>query len=690
MEKKTYAVYEPGELDEVRSRLGEIDAQEARRMAKILGGEVGKERSSDRSERVPRRPERPGRPARSPEKAGRKVPETGSRPTKAEKPEHVAAGNPTDNPARRLRPSYAQRIKMDRFAALSEFEIKNMAQFVCSLFPFVNRWADPVNPHFTVKRMSDYYNKLSVLVNSTRALHPRNNQRLGTNMEKASPYLTRILLEIRNWNLREIGESLAELQARPGSVTVEHYAGLVKAFYRPLIVLELLDADTHVRSAYKLLYAMHHLEYWGSSMKKVKSLVRDALAAFSDIRDEIGYRLYPLLMKFISERWFPYDELFRMRRRRLMAFLELADEDRIPIEDPNLDAIVRSLFHKREEGEVKEEADGPEAGRPDEAEAGGDGVTAGRTAGQTGEDIAMTRSLEVLESLFPQAGWDRLHEFPDLFPYFAGIYGLRRGYELIAPNDPILQVAVLMHVLEDLCTALRNVSFGTVVISDSKSLLLGETIGKIANDWRTYIDEGFSKEFLPRLSEYCRILEHSPEARNSPYARRIMDEMQWAKRLHFLPHYKFVSLGPPSFKKNEVIAVYGEVRALRRMLTVVAGNIERWNKADGATAKIPCKGLDKPLAPYKFDVANPVSRRMDSLLPASNRNAMHLIFYTLSAVTVLDHLVNDETSWAYGKTASENLFRGVNGGLIPEFGVEEKINADQIFKETLRGQRARK
>jgi hypothetical protein len=41
---KSRAIYEPGELDKVRKKLGSLDPQEARRMAQVLGGEVGYEK----------------------------------------------------------------------------------------------------------------------------------------------------------------------------------------------------------------------------------------------------------------------------------------------------------------------------------------------------------------------------------------------------------------------------------------------------------------------------------------------------------------------------------------------------------------------------------------------------------------------------------------------------------------------
>ena len=41
MAKKENAVYAPGELSRVRDKLGVTDHNEAKRMAQLLGGEVG-------------------------------------------------------------------------------------------------------------------------------------------------------------------------------------------------------------------------------------------------------------------------------------------------------------------------------------------------------------------------------------------------------------------------------------------------------------------------------------------------------------------------------------------------------------------------------------------------------------------------------------------------------------------------
>jgi len=691
MAKKPNAIYEPGELRRVRDKLGEIDVGEAKRMARVLGGEVGTEKEPEpppgrRSRQDPadialagRGKKRPGRAidVAMPEEEGER-----RAPQKAKQPKD----DPADDPSIKLQISYFERIRMDRFAAQVDFEIKNSLQVISSVFSFISSQTDYVNPRFTSRRMNAYYNKIGQLVSSTRILLPRNDARRSERLKKASPYIFSILDTIRQWNVERIGGDLARLQSRPRSVRVIEYADLLRAIYKPLFILERLDTDIHIKGAYKLLCKLLYIERPMDPKDKAQGHVRSALAAFSEIRRDVHHGLYPLVMKFISERWFPYDELFLYRHRRFMAFLDAAESDQIKPLELNIEQIEQGNLEALQDEIRKEEA--AAAGLDAEEEDPSDPEVIERKAREAEEEAeqkALGQGLKALESLFPRAGWERLEEYPDLYPYFVSIYGLRRGYELIAPTDPLHQVAVLMHIIEDLCSGLRYVSFGSVPGPDGNLLILGELIGKIINSWRRYIDESFTKEYLPRISEYCRILEHSSESRTSPYAKRAVNDLRWAKRLYFLPYYKFDSMGPPPFQKREITAIYSEIRTFRKYLTAVAANIEKWNHAGGAAARIHCEGLENPSAPYSFDITNPVSKRMDLLLSPAKRNNVFLIFFTLSAVTVLDYLVNNESSWAYDKQLPAHLFRSVGGeGAVPMFGIDSKIDADQIFKEALR------
>jgi hypothetical protein len=116
----------------------------------------------------------------------------------------------------------------------------------------------------------------------------------------------------------------------------------------------------------------------------------------------------------------------------------------------------------------------------------------------------------------------------------------------------------------------------------------------------------------------------------------------------------------------------------------VAAGIEQANRQGGANKRVPCDGIDNPWEPYNFEVPNPLSLRLDSLLEGKNKNNASLVFFTLAVSAVLDHLVNSEDSWAYS-SRSGPLFRSVGGeGIMPLTGVDTKIDAEAIFKATVK------
>jgi hypothetical protein len=300
------------------------------------------------------------------------------------------------------------------------------------------------------------------------------------------------------------------------------------------------------------------------------------------------------------------------------------------------------------------------------------------------EQKFLAQGRSTLETLFPKAGWDKLEEFPDFYPYFANLYNMRGGYELIPSTDPLQQIGVLLHILDDLFIGMRYMNFGTITGSDGNPVRVIEEMGEIINNWRAHIEDSFSKDYLPRLNEYCRMLENSKDARGTPYAKKTINELQWIKRLYFLPYYKFEAIGPPPFPKQDIIPVYSIVRKIRKNLTAVVKGIEQGVHAGGAATKARCDGINNPWEKYNFQVPNPVSRRLDILLAPEKRNNATLVFFTLSVVTVLDYIVNNENSWAYANHSGP-LFRSVRDeGIIPIFGVDEKLDAEKIFRNSLK------
>jgi hypothetical protein len=453
----------------------------------------------------------------------------------------------------------------------------------------------------------------------------------------------------------------------------------------------------NIKTAFKLIYKILYLESPMDAKEKYQEMIRNIIASLIDIRRNVQFGLYPLLMKLISDRFITYERFFVERRRRFMAFLNITETDQLNAADlspQHIDTIdVEALQKNTDEQEIEEEdeekigEETEELETEEKEEDPNDPKVIERKAKEEAEKAqqkAIEQSRSALESLFPKAGWDKLEEHPDLYPYFAKMYSMRLGYELIAPTDPVQPVSVLLNILDDLFIGLRSVNFGSVAGPDGNPVKVSDEISDTLNNWRRYIEDSFTRDYLPRLTEYCRILENSEEARISPYARKTLNELHWIKRLYFLPYYKFDSIGPPPFPKKDIVPIYSEVRKLRKCLTSVAKGIEIGMRAGGAAAKAPCHGITNPWELYNFQVPNPVSKRLDMMLSQDRKINATLIFFSLSAVTVLDNIVNNETSWAYGSRPGP-LFRSVKDeGIEPLFHVADKLDADQIFKDTLK------
>jgi len=693
---KQKTVYAPGELSKTRERLGSLDKEEAQRMSQVLGGEVGYERTEDQETSLQQRGGRRVRTetvdvnigGRPPRRRVEVVDGTSADEdnTQEQKKKRKKSGSKADDPSVTLKVSYWERVKMDKYCGQIDFEIKSPGQIFVSMLSILNDPVEYVSPVFVNRRMNDYYKRIEILVTSVRTLFPRNNLKRNEQLKKASPFAFAVLDTLRYWNIDHISAELSRIQARPRSAKITDFIDILKNIYKPLYVLEKVELDTHIKGAFKMLYKVLFLENPSEAKKKYQELIRTALFSLGVIRRDIRYQLYPLLMKLISHCWLPYEIFFQERKNRIAAFLQVSERNRInpQMEDIVTEAAAEQMVKESTEDGAINQDEFEEGINADDIKPPMSEEELQKKQAREAESKALERGLSTLEILFPRAGWDRIQFYPDMHPYFSDVFNLKKGAALFAPTDPLHQAYFLIRILEELFFGLRYVNFGTIMGPDGNTERLDEPMAKIINEWQRVTETSFDKEYLSRLDEYCHLLENTAESRTSNYAKRLMNELNWARRLYFLPFYRFESIAPPPFQKNSLTAVYPIVRSLRRYLTALAGTIEQGNRRGGVEKRAPCDGIDNPWDPYVFQVPNPVSKRLDMLLSTKKRNNATLVFFTLAVTVVLDYLLNDENSWAYS-TKTEFLFRSENGaGIRPLFGVESKIDTEMIFKQALK------
>jgi hypothetical protein len=239
MAKKPSAIYEPGELEKVRGRLGPVDESEAKLIAKKLGGEIGTEKSVV----TPpiKRPSyvRRGKTelAGSDSKNRRPARQVNSAQNDYGRAHSGSKRDVSDDPSIQLKTSYFERVKMDRYAAQPEFEIKSPLQVFVSVICFFGEPADNVNPRFINDRMSAYYKKIELLVNATRALSPRNNAKRSERLKKTSPYYFSIVEVLRHWDIERINDELTKIRTSNRRINTIDFAEILRNIYRPLFII---------------------------------------------------------------------------------------------------------------------------------------------------------------------------------------------------------------------------------------------------------------------------------------------------------------------------------------------------------------------------------------------------------------------------------------------------------------------
>jgi hypothetical protein len=286
---------------------------------------------------------------------------------------------------------------------------------------------------------------------------------------------------------------------------------------------------------------------------------------------------------------------------------------------------------------------------------------------------AVHKGIETLIRLFPSSGLESIDSGEDLFPYFAGLLDLKKGSEIISPLDPAQFALVLSHIISELLLGFREIKFTFNIGED-------DYITPKIDEWQKVIDESFYTSYIPRISEYAHILEQGRESFKSQYAMNLLNDIHWVRRYFMLPYYDYKSGIGPSFRRKDIHAVCTAVHELRVILTELAEDIDDAIKKGSSTHANVCVRMKNAFDPYKFQVDNVLSKRMDSLLAKDQRTNVSLIFFTLACCSVLDDLLNNPGSAAY--SADKNVvFRSLdNVGIEPVFWVEKRTDMHTTFK----------
>lgn len=653
------AKWEPGTLDNTRRNIGSISTEEAARMAKVLGGEVFTEKSAPINyDAFPKKA--PAYAHRATGKsAGSATAAAGAR-TVAQEPQKkaVSVGGLPEIPAK-------EAAKMDKLMMSDDYKIKPNYGIFNFVRMFRKNGTELVSKsfiEFSLKADVDHIQALAATVKTLVQLAP-DSYKAKIMDEDADKF--RLLRAIGNWTVGTYRTLLVDLQAHADTVTVGMMSPFIKAVYRDMLKIYYLG-ETNIPNMIKDVYA-DLIKYPKAEQQRLLKLSKEALTEWLHVYTQVIKGLYPLLMRMCSQKYEAFPYFFLNQTTAIFNFLGINKFD---------------LLLPQKKGGQSAQTD--ESGDEQAAEAAADEPPEEKeTAQKPGPTDDMVKAgLNLLNTLFPQAGFNQLETMPDMFPYFEPMYDFDDGYNVIAPENPLMITMVLLHISEDIFQGCRNVQFSKESDDDKSDK---DSLAVALNEWSAYREIVFEKNYLDELLELVNKQYSKNEFKSSPPGKKLIMSLLWQTKYNFLPHFEFEQLlleKPNNDSKQRPLCL--RVKFLKNTFLAMSQGADNAAKDKGTVV-----GVANPWDRYEFDIPNIVSKRMDVLLGAKRSDKdtaatnANLIKYAACVLSVLDWWINSKDSPAYS-TDSSKIYRinEKDGG--PAFSVPLRSDQNKLFADAVK------
>lgn len=640
------ADWAPGTLDNTRKNIGDIDREEAKIMAKKLGGQVMQERSVDYSSssrknagkivRAPQSSLSSGSGASSPNKI-KGVP-TVSEPKKRRNDESLPALSKKTASA------------FDKLMMNPDYKIKNNYGFFNFVRSFQKNGAEKISSDFvnySLRTMIEHMDGFITVVKTLIQMAPSTYKaKIAADTEPKF----KLLRMVAGWTMQNIKVELVNIQSYPQPWLITDLIPLVKAIYKNLITVYYYG-NNKIPKLIKEIYA-DEIAYPEAPREKLSGLAKHAITEWLYLDTEVIKKLYPLLMRMCSDTLEPYPAFFNTKVADILKFLGLHKYDLLLPEKPKAE-------------EPKKEA-------PKKPEVPQRGI----------KDQTVMTGLKLLEQLFPNSGLDKLEEHSDLYPYFQPIFRYDDGFNVLSPKNPVQTIVVLQTIVEYCFQGCRNIEF---TIEDDHKKDDADTIYKILDDWSAYREDVFGRLYCEPLLDLTNSIYSQPDFTKSHIGKRIITNLLWQNTYHFMPTFKFdkLILEHPT-DESKYPPLFNRTDFARHFLTTVVNQCDQAAKTKG---KVPL--VANPWQHYKFDVQNEVSKRLDVLLGAQNHSAntnatnANLLKYTLCFLSVLDWYINNPESPAY-QTDPMEIYRVSSEDGKPQFTVPERSDQNKLFADAVK------
>jgi len=636
------ADWEPGTLDKTRKNIGDISDRDAADMAKKLGGQVMYERSSSSSS------------SSGSNKTGRIVRQSSGGGSAGGSSSHSSSGsmgipNPNKKYIREDLPNISKKAAnaIDKLMMSPEYKIKPNY----GVFNFIRNWqkngTEKIIPEFyeySLKQMIDHMEGFITVIKTMIQVAPATyKSKIASGTETKFKFLRMVA----GWTLQPIKTEHINLQTVPQPMIVADLIPLVRAIYKPLITVYYFG-NNKIPKLIKEIYA-DESAYPDAPKDKLSTYAKQAITEWLYIDTEIIKKLYPLLLRMCSDTFEPYPNFFNTKVGEILKFVGLHKFDLLLPEKP-----------KEPAPEEKKKAPPPQKGV---------------------KDSTVLAGLKILDQLFPEAGFNKLDEHPDMYPYFQPMYKFRDGFNLIHPENPVQVIAILLHIIEDCIHGCRNIHFAEQ--PDKKNS--ADSIIDVMDEWSAYREEFFEHLYCEPLCDLVNSIYSQPEFDKSHIGKKTITALLWQVTYHYMPNFKFeqLVLEHPA-NESKYRPLFHRTDFSRKYLTLVINECDQ-----KAKTKATCSLIENPWEHYKFDIPNEVSKRLDVLLGAQNKTAnttatnANLLKYTLCFIAVLDWWINNPDSPAYA-TNPMHIWRVSESDGKPVFSIPVRNDQNKLFADAIK------
>ena len=650
------AKWEPGTLDNTRRNIGPIDEDEAKKMMKKLGGEVFAEKSApiDYSA-FPKAKEFSKRVV------GRSASSVASQTAKASS---IPAGGkigfaPKEKPTKfGVLPELTskERHLMDRIMMSEDYKIKTNLGFFNFVRKFKKNGDEQVRKSFVEYNLQKHVDHLQEFITTVKSIIQISPDTYKAKILSGNEDKFKFLKTVGSWTMRDIKKYYFELQDVADECTVAMMIPFVKEVYRNLIKIYYLG-EAKISGYFKEIYN-DLAKYPKFDLQKAQTLSKTGITEWFYIYSQVIKGLYPLLMRMSSSKFDYFQDFFLVQTANILSFLELTKFDLLlpnkkgekPTEEKTEDKKEEKSEEKKEEKKQEKKSDLVDAG------------------------------LKLLDTLFPEAGFDRLETMPDMFPYFQPIYQFRDGYNLLAPENPLQVTVTLLRITEDIFQGCRNIVFTE---ENEEDVSQGsEKFSTVISEWSVYREILFERNYADQINDFVNNEYSQGDYKSTLFGKKMLTSILWQTKYNFLPYFEFEQLlleKPKNDSQYRPMCI--RVGFLLRFFTMLSKNI------DAAKGQGMVLGIQNPWDKYKFDIPNAISKRMDVLLGAKKSDSAatnaNLIKYALVVVAVLDWWVNNPSSPAYS-TDSTKIYRINSDDGAPAFSVPTRSDQNKLFAERVK------